>query len=32
MSNLLFILVVYLSGVIVGACLQRDHPITPNKQ
>ena len=32
MSNLLFILGAYLTGVLVGAWLQRNHPITPNKQ
>ena len=32
MSNLLFTLVAYLSGVLVGVWLQRNFPITPNKQ
>ena len=32
MSNLLVILGAYLTGVLVGAWLQRNHPITPNKQ
>ena len=32
MINLLFTLCAYLSGVLVGAWLQRNFPITPNKQ
>ena len=31
MSNLLFILGAYLTGVLVGVWLQRNFPITPNK-
>jgi len=31
MSIILFSLGAYLSGVLVGAWLQRNHPIAPNK-